>query len=1257
MADGGLATINIYPFQWNYSDEEDRDAEPYTRKRDNKEVYPLRSIIRIWGWNKRNESICVKIRDFMIPMWIELPDTFHDDTKRTIMWTPDLQKKLRMYFNQLKPISINSAPSSKPDEAAAKDDTNNNKKLRTVYPPFPSQFTLDFEERKRLYNNVIVRMDNGTYASKEFTFVRMSFVTSDALRRMVDYLQHPVDVPGLGKIKLMCHCTHKLTPVMKLLAMRNLPSSDWIVAKGLAVDDGKKESKKRYEYDVSWQNIYQNPKASEFPIVHPLICSFDIETFGAEFPKFPDPVDWRNKIIQIGCTFARKGKVQRKVCLALVLKPDNSTEAVQFEAVEKVEDYEIQWYECEVDLLLGWTKLVKEMDADVFIGYNIFGFDIRYMYERAKLLNCTEKFLEFGCIDGIKAEFSGVKWESSARGVVNLQFLNAQGRLFIDLLPVIRASENLPSYKLEYVAMLKLGEGKDDITPKDIFSSWNEKKVGLYRKVIKYCVQDTVVTYKLFEKLLIWLGTVESATTNKVPIFCMVTQGQQIKAFSQVFDYCFRNGMVCNPPAKLPKQPYRGAIVTEPEAGLYKMILPFDFASLYPSIIIAHNIDFSRFVPGTNQPQHELEKLATCFQWSDHINCGCPKEKKKDDVKPKKERHDKDGNVIVAKRKDWVCNDYKYWFYRADVAGPGVVPTIIIELLAARKRVRKDIEKNEERIDEIETLLESNPSNASKLKDEMLRLKEINQVLDKRQLAYKVNANSMYGMFGAENGYLPFFQGAETVTFVGRRSIMEASDRISTHWGGRVIYNDTDSAYCYFEALKDKTIKEIWEFALKVVDDIATMFPKPMKLEFEGKIYVRFMIFTKKKYIAQMVDENGKLKDKMYMRGVPLVRREYCENMKQIYEKCVRYILNLVDDLSGIDKTNVVEIKKNKLFQNYYMMIFEHLLHSMSRNPTKKAVEVEILHDDEDVKQVFPTLMSHEVAEKTYTDYSLFKEFVIFKGLTKEVYATPQAHAEVAKKIEMRGTPVPVNSRIEYVLLAEPTGSFAKKKSQYQLSEDAEYFNQFKQVLRIDHLQYFNSQYVNYLNQMTKTIFGVDNAATEMFKRLLNKNLLLEEFTKKVRAQRVVLCETIKSAEVPTFTFYKNISLDFCVHNRALTVVINETHKDVCLRFVHTFAPVLPGTMLMDQYAVAFNEISGMAMIVTNASDAAFVLFNTFGDVRKHWLMHKPWERDRLYKESSGFNMFDKLVQKSWTKLNDDERRVFIRTSECLLAYVRNDMM
>ena len=136
----------------------------------------------------------------------------------------------------------------------------------------------------------------------------------------------------------------------------------------------------------------------------------------------------------------------------------------------------------ELDVLLEWSKLVERVDPDIVLGYNTFGFDESFMYDRVvdlllknqnkptierediaeleaesrymKFMNMTrlsDKVIER--VKDAKGRMINKKLASSALGENFLYFFNMPGRVQIDLLKVCQASlDKLPSYKLDDVA-------------------------------------------------------------------------------------------------------------------------------------------------------------------------------------------------------------------------------------------------------------------------------------------------------------------------------------------------------------------------------------------------------------------------------------------------------------------------------------------------------------------------------------------------------------------------------------------------------------------------------------------------------------------------------------------------------------------------------------------------------------------------------------------------------------------------------------
>ena len=95
-------------------------------------------------------------------------------------------------------------------------------------------------------------------------------------------------------------------------------------------------------------------------------------------------------------------------------------------------------------MLLAWTDMIKREDPDIVIGYNIFGFDYKFMIERAEELNCRSKFLELSRMIGEESSVieSSIK---IASGTHDLKYIKMEGRIQIDLYNYFRREVNVPS--------------------------------------------------------------------------------------------------------------------------------------------------------------------------------------------------------------------------------------------------------------------------------------------------------------------------------------------------------------------------------------------------------------------------------------------------------------------------------------------------------------------------------------------------------------------------------------------------------------------------------------------------------------------------------------------------------------------------------------------------------------------------------------------------------------------------------------------
>ncbi len=88
----------------------------------------------------------------------------------------------------------------------------------------------------------------------------------------------------------------------------------------------------------------------------------------------------------------------------------------------------------------------------------------------------------------------------------------------------------------------------------------------------------------------------------------------------------------------------------------------------------------------------------------------------------------------------------------------GILPQILEELLAARKKAKKDMKLEKEKGADMDPLKYA--------------------VYDGRQLALKVSANSVYGFTGAQVGQLPCLEISSTVTGYGRQMIESTKSQV-----------------------------------------------------------------------------------------------------------------------------------------------------------------------------------------------------------------------------------------------------------------------------------------------------------------------------------------------------------------------------------------------------------------------------------------------------------------------------------------------
>lgn len=762
-----MEKYQFFPYSW-YIDEDEKEI----------------TSIRIYGLDEKNSNICVRIDNFTPFVYIELPDNIKWDSGKAQL----VGNKIDEIMEYQKPI----------------------KKALMM--------------KKKLYGAHFDEKGN----RKLFPYLFCSFSARQDIKKIVREISYrPLHVVGIGSIRLKIH-ESDADEILQLTCCRQISTASWIEFHGKRQEESDKLTLCDHEFKVKWKHLFPIDK-DEVP--RPKIMGFDIEVNSTNPSAMPNVKKSGDKVFQISCVIARDGDSEEdyEKYLLTLGQPDQDVVG---------DDILIYMYDTEAALLTGFTNFIREENPNLIVGYNILGFDIPYMIERAKINMCISNFDQQGFHKFAHARERTIKWSSSAYKNQEFEFLDAEGRVYVDLLPLVRRDFKFSNYKLKTVSEHFIGKTKDPLSVKGIFKCYRigtkKNKNGEYSRsaqramgiVGKYCIQDSVLVVLLMEKLQTWVGLTEMAKTCCVPIFTLYTQGQQIKVFSQLYKYCMYKNIVVEKDAYQVSddERYVGAHVFPPIPGRYKKVVPFDFASLYPTTIIAYNIDYHTWVPDDSDIPNSKCHI---MEWEDHI--ACPHDPKvirkmeltkyidseREKIKKLRERRDKtmdklrkkeiisEINNMMEELKPYVkerseINKTKPKFsmcakryYRFLKEPRGVLPTIIQNLLDARKNTRKiDMVKAYKKISDLENDTKDKGIDHSK---EIESLRTLINVLDKRQLAFKVSANSMYGAMGVRRGYLPFMPGAMCTTYMGRVNIELTANTIVNKFKGELVYGDTDT--------------------------------------------------------------------------------------------------------------------------------------------------------------------------------------------------------------------------------------------------------------------------------------------------------------------------------------------------------------------------------------------------------------------------------------------------------------------------------
>ena len=788
---------------------------------------------------------------------------------------------------------------------------------------------------------------------------------------------------------------------LRFMVDTHITGCDWVrLAAGTytLTEAARRSSVCQIEVDVNYRDVVKLGVEGEWSRTAPLrVLSFDIECSNRK-GLFPEAKE--DPVIQIANMVTVLGESAPVVRNIFTLGECSS-----------IPNAEVLAYSDEREMLEAYRDFVVAADPDIIIGYNIVNFDIPYLVERAKALKIP-LFSQWGRIAHAPMTIRDSHFSSKAYGTRESKEIGIDGRVPFDILQVLQRDQKLRSYTLNFVSATFLGEQKEDVDHSEIsnlFRGTNDDR----RRLAVYCLKDAYLPQRLADKLMILVNNIEMARVTGVPLGYLLPHGQQIKVLTQIYRKALeKNLRIPYMHRKTePGEKYKGATVIQPVPGFHDLpVATLDFASLYPSIMIAHNICYSTLLP--RDPVARTRVLA-----AGTATAGTAATEK--DVEDQFEESPPldDGSTE--------------FFVKKDVA-VGVLPSILRDLLDARKRAKADLAR------------ETDPARR--------------RVLDGRQLALKISANSVYGVTGARDGKLPCTEIAATVTAYGREMIMLTRRTVEEHYrrehgfasDALVVYGDTDSVMVKFG---EPDLAKVIALGKEAAGLVSRAFPPPVKLEFE-KVYYPYLLISKKRY-AGLLWTNPDKPVKIDTKGIETVRRDNCQLVKYVMDTCLTRIL-IDRDLAGAEafvKSTIASLLQNRL------------------------------------------------------DLSLL---VISKALSKEGadYGAKQAHVELVRKMRLRdpATAPGIGDRVPYVIIQAAKGAKTYEKAEdplYVLDKniplDYDYYieNQlrkpvtriFKPIMRGDVNSLFSGDHTLFVTRTTPTddIGGISRFVQKVYRCLACK--------------------------------------------------------------------------------------------------------------------------------------------------------------------------
>ena len=522
-------------------------------------------------------------------------------------------------------------------------------------------------------------------------------------------------------------------------------------------------------------------------------------------------------------------------------------------------------YTDERELLKDFVDWWKANKIDVVTGWNSRGFDIPYLVKRLSVLFGETSSTYINSVVKKLSPFRRVKYreyDTRFSSTKNIEY-EIGGVLQLDYLEMFKKFADFfgpqDNYTLDNIASVVLKEKKLDYSE---YGSLHDLYKHDFQKFIDYNIKDTWLVDRFDEELnlieLVFILTFGA----KAPVMSAFGTTKIWDAY--IYSYLGDKNIII-PPRKRKRKggSIAGGFVKDPVPSVYNWVMSFDYASLYPHLMMHFNMSPETIADALYDigPDHIVNKRD--FYNTDLTKC----------ISGSGQR------FYINKR--------------------GFIPDIIEKSYNARKEVKRQM---------------------IQLKKDGGSQKEIIR-LHNKQHAIKITINSLYGAMS--NEFFRFFDDriAEAITLSGQaairwaeRAVNELMNKTLKTDKDYIIAIDTDSVYVNCESLVDKVVgldaptSKIVDFLDNTGEKIfEKMFEKSFvelqeylncpeqKLSMKREVIASKAIWTgKKRYVMNVWDDEGvRLEEpKIKMVGIEAVRSSTPHICRESIKDAIKVILN-----------------------------------------------------------------------------------------------------------------------------------------------------------------------------------------------------------------------------------------------------------------------------------------------------------------------------------------------------------------------------